>query len=262
MSLRNRWNEIVDHIRVDLNTNGGVDVELDTRTTAVLLLSSVLLTLFYYFGRPPFFRGELEMAFVGALGLDTSEFRGIFPYVYWSLASLVLRVAIPLGCIWFWFRESARDYGFRMPKKGHWKIYLGLYLVMLPVLVGISFTDSFQGKYPFYDAAGESLTHFLAYEAAYSVQFFSLEAFFRGFLVFALFKRFGYHAVTIMTIPYCMIHFGKPPAESLGAIVAGMLLGYLALKSKSWLPGAFLHFGVGLTLDVLCIAQEYFRGQG
>ena len=259
MSLRERFTRIVDHVRDDFRNNGGIDVELDTRTTAVLILCSILLTLFYYYGRPPFFRSELEMAFVGAFGLDTSEFRGVFPYWYWSLASLVLRVAIPLFCIWFWFKESARDYGFRIWKKGHGKIYLGLYLIMLPVLVGISFTESFQGKYPFYDAAGESLPHFLIYESGYAIQFFSLEAFFRGFLVFALFKRFGYHAVTIMTVPYCMIHFGKPPAESLGAIVAGMLLGYLALKSKSWLPGALLHFGVGLTLDVLCIAQDVFR---
>jgi membrane protease YdiL (CAAX protease family) len=123
------------------------------------------------------------------------------------------------------------------------------------VLVVVSTMESFQQKYPFYDHATDSLVHFVAYEVAYGIQFFSLEAFFRGFLVFALFKKFGYYAVVIMTVPYCMIHFGKPPAETLGAIVAGLILGYLAVQSRSWIPGAFLHWGVGLTMDVLVVFQ-------
>ena len=81
-----------------------------------------------------------------------------------------------------------------------------------------------------------------------------------GFLVFALFKRFGYYAVPIMTIPYCMIHFDKPAAEVFGAIVAGMALGYLALRSKSWLPGAVLHWAVGISMGVRATLSRSARG--
>ena len=49
------------------------------------------------------------------------------------------------------------------------------------------------------------------------MQFWSLEAFFRGFFIFGLRRRFGYYSVIIMTIPYCMIHFNKPITETLGA---------------------------------------------
>ena len=98
--------------------------------------------------------------------------------------------------------------------------------------------------------------HFFAWQLCYRTQFFALEAFFRGFLLFALFKRFGYYSILIMVMPYCMIHFGKPILETLGAIVAGSVLGYLALKSKTWLHGALLHCSVGFLMDLFAIFQR------
>ncbi|QDG54324.1 CPBP family intramembrane metalloprotease [Persicimonas caeni] len=256
-SLRN----FLAEARAELRANGGAPVSLDGRTVGVLVLTCVLLTVFFYYGRPGFFRSHtVEMAIAGALDLDTSVYRGLIPYWGWALASILLRIVIPLACIVWWFRESPRDYGFRMWKKGHGKIYALLYLVMLPVLVAMSFTESFQHKYPFYDNATDSVAHFVLYEVAYGVQFFSLEAFFRGFLIFALFKKFGYYAVVIMTVPYCMIHFSKPVPETLGAIIAGLALGYLAIQSKSWIPGALLHWGVGVTMDLLVVGQKLSSG--
>lgn len=243
----------------DIASNGGVDLPLDRRSVAVLILTSVLLTFFYYYGRPVYFRSSLERDVVELLGMEKSTYRGLLSYTYWAVTSVTFRIALPMLIIWFWFKESVRDYGFRLWEKGHGKYYLGMFLFMLPLLVGVSFMESFQDKYPFYDDAGKSVIHFGTYQVMYGIQFFALEAFFRGFLVFALFKRFGYYAVIIMTIPYCMIHFGKPIAETLGAVIAGVILGYAALKSKSWLPGALLHWSVGFTMDVLCTIHDKIR---
>ncbi len=245
--------------RAELRANGGAPVSLDKRTVGVMLVTAVLLTLFYYYGRPGFFhRRAIDQPLVDWLGLQHSAYRSLVPYYGWAVASIVLRIVIPLGCIIVWFKDSPLDYGFRLWKKGHAWIYLMLYLVMLPILVTMSFTASFQAKYPFYPHATDSVSHFVLYELAYGVQFFSLEAFFRGFLIFALFRKFGYYAVVIMTIPYCMIHYGKPVPEAMGAIVAGLVLGYLALQSRSWLPGALLHWGIGVSMDVLVVAQKGF----
>lgn len=251
-TLRNRYNAA----RQDLRRNGGVEVDLDARTVGVMLVACVLLTLFYYYGKTGFYREVLQAPVLELLDLEKHPWRGLLPYVYWALTSIVLRIAVPLLIIWFIFKESARDYGYRMWERGHGLIYAGFYLLMLPVILAVSFVPSFQKKYPFYDSAGDSVGEFVIYELTYLTQFVSLEAFFRGFIVFALFKKLGYYAVPIMTIPYCMVHFGKPAPESLGAIIAGMLLGYFAIRSKSWLPGAMLHFAVGLTMDSLCIAQR------
>lgn len=245
--------------RDDLRNNGGIDVDLDARTVWVMLITCVLLTIFYYYGKTGFYREALEPDVLALLDLKKHPWRGLLPYVYWAFTSVVLRIAIPLLIIWFAFRESASDYGFRMWERGHGLIYGLFFVAMFPLIVAMSFVPSFQDKYPFYEKAGDSVGQFLIYESTYLVQFVSLEAFFRGFIVFALFKKLGYYAVPIMTIPYCMIHFGKPAPESFGAIIAGMLLGYLALKSKSWIPGALLHIAIGLTMDSLCIAQRIFN---
>ncbi|MEZ4462293.1 MAG: CPBP family glutamic-type intramembrane protease [bacterium] len=256
MSVVERAKSALQEVKDDWTTNGGVNTTIDARSMGVLLLTSVLLTLFYYYGRPQVFRGSFEAWFVDLLGLGKSNLRGVLSYWYWAASSAVLRVLVPLACIIFWFKESPRDFGYRIWEKGHLKIYGVFYLAILPVLILMSFSPSYQKKYPFWDHAGDSLAHFVLYEIPYMFQFLSLEAFFRGFFIFALFKRFGYYSVVIMTIPYCMIHFGKPITETLGAIVAGLLLGYLALKSKSWLPGAMLHCGVGLTMDIAVLLHR------
>lgn len=244
-------------IAEDVRGNGGAPLPMHGRDLFTMTLASALLTLFYYYAKPSYYRRHLSKAFIEWSGVDRkADWVELLPYAYWALASSVLRLLVPLAVIvWLW-RESPRDYGFGMWKRGHGKFYGALYLLMLPVLAVVSTTPSFQSKYPFYKGAAESWWQFACYELAYGVQFAALEAFFRGFLVFALFKRFGYHAVTIMTIPYCMIHFNKPVAETLGAIVAGYALGYAALKSRSWWPGALLHWSIGFTMDVLCIAQK------
>jgi membrane protease YdiL (CAAX protease family) len=50
-----------------------------------------------------------------------------------------------------------------------------------------------------------------------------------------------------------MIHFGKPFPETIGAIAAGLVLGLLSYKSKSVIPGIFLHYSVAITMDILAL---------
>ena len=42
-----------------------------------------------------------------------------------------------------------------------------------------------------------------------------LEFFFRGFILHGTKQRFGFYAIFVMIIPYCMIHFGKPIVETI-----------------------------------------------
>ncbi|MEQ1723674.1 MAG: CPBP family intramembrane glutamic endopeptidase, partial [Pseudobdellovibrio sp.] len=58
-------------------------------------------------------------------------------------------------------------------------------------------------------------------------------------------------AIAVMVVPYTMIHFHKPVLETFGAIIAGMVLGHLSIKYRSWLGGAILHSLVALTIDFL-----------
>ena len=60
--------------------------------------------------------------------------------------------------------------------------------------------------------------------------------------------------VVIQTIPSTVIHtsiagMGKPLAETLGAIPAGIVLGWLALRTGSFLYPFILHASIGFFTD-------------
>jgi membrane protease YdiL (CAAX protease family) len=236
--------------RIDL----AVDPE-DREPMIVLLAATVLLVVFYYWGRPGFyFDGDI----VGWVRANASGLVGGDPtvgaYLWWGATSVVLRVLAPLLVVVVVLRRAPADFGFKL--RGtlrHLPAYAALYLVMLPILVIVSGTESFLAYYPFYDNAIRGGVTFWLYEFGYALQFVGVEAFFRGFLTFGLYPRFGILAVVIMTIPYTMIHFAKPAPEAFAAIVAGLVLGVMALRSKSFVPGIALHVAVAVTMDLLVL---------
>lgn len=241
----------------DLASNGGTSLALDARLVMVMLISCLLLIGYYYFGQSVYYQQNFAPLVNDMFGLHNTEYVGVLPFWYQGLSATIWRIVLPLGCILLLFRESPAEYGYRKPVRGHTRIYVVLFLVMLPVLAAASFLPSFQMTYPLYSRAGDSLSHFVLYQIPYGMRFASVEAFFRGFLLFALFRRLGYYAVPIATIPYCMIHFGGPLPEAVGSIAAGMMLGYLAIYSRSWLPSALLHWGIAFSMDIFTLLQEW-----
>lgn len=177
----------------------------------------------------------------------------------WVFILFVFYFVAPVLAIKIIFRENLSDYGlkFNGAFKDYW-IYIVMLCVMLPLVYFFSTTKSFQAKYPFYDLMpGEKLyPNFWIWEALYFCQFFALEFFFRGFMVHGTKHRFGYYSVFVMTIPYCMIHFGKPLPETISAIAAGIVLGTLSLKSRSILLGVAIHYSVAILMDLAALWQK------
>lgn len=232
-------------------------MSLDRHTTIVFIVSIVLLVIFQYFGRPESHRGAHEVWLRPLAEAVLGSQAAMAPYAHWAVSSIVWRILIPIALIVFVFRESAADYGWRW--RGtlrHAPMYAALYLLMVPLILWAAAQESFQQKYPFYKGAAEGGFSFWGYELLYGIQFAGVEFFFRGFLTFALFKRFGYYAILIMAIPYVMVHFNKPLPETFGALGAALILGSLALKARSCVPGIFLHWAVGMTMDFLAIAKS------
>jgi membrane protease YdiL (CAAX protease family) len=55
-----------------------------------------------------------------------------------------------------------------------------------------------------------------------------------------------------------MIHFTKPPAEALAAIVGGIVMGVLAYRTKSVWWGIALHVSVAALMDFLSLGHKGF----
>jgi pimeloyl-ACP methyl ester carboxylesterase len=150
--------------------------------------------------------------------------------------------------------EKLRDYDFSL--KGftkHLWIYAVMFCLVLPAVLVASRTHSFRQTYPFYRIANRSHADLAMWEALYVVQFLALEFFFRGFILQGLRRALGANAIFVMLVPYCMIHYGKPLPETLGAIGAGLILGTLAMRTRSIWGGVLIHVGVAITMDVLAL---------
>ncbi len=240
----------------ELRRRIGLGADPDWQAAVVLATSLVLLVVHWQWGRPVAFTGSaLERVTADALGAGV--YAGTLPYLYWGAASVLLRVAVPLVVIVWVLRHRPAAYGYRLRGiSGHLPLYGLLFVAMVPLILAASTLESFQATYPFYDRAVEGGLQFWLYQGGYVLQFVALEAFFRGYLVFGLERRLGAHlAVLVMTVPYVMVHFGKPVPEVFAAIGAGFILGHLALRARSWAPGVLLHVAVALTMDVSAIAK-------
>ena len=181
---------------------------------------------------------------------------------YWAGACFTVYFVIPTVVSIVVLRASFRSMGLgvRGALKDWW-IYVAMFSVVAPLILLVSTDPHFQETYPFYPIAdGEPLwPNLWTWEMLYFTQFFALEFFFRGFMVHGTRQRLGYGAVFAMMVPYCMIHFGKPMPETIGAVIAGVALGSLSLKARSVWLGVAIHASVALSMDFASLWQRgYF----
>ena len=236
----------------------------DHRPAACLLLTAIVLTLHEYYGGRAFYdqvvRPELQWLSPpeGPAWLGLGRFDELYGFAWWSFARVVGYTLVPI-CVWkLLFRhDRITDMGLRV--RGffsHIWIYVAcLGVVALVVLVMASQPD-FGTYYPFYKQSSRSVADFLAWEAMYFVQFFALEFFFRGWMLAALRPSLGSKAIFVMAVPYCMIHYGKPYLEAHGAIVAGVVLGSLAMRTRSIYAGFLVHIAVAFLMDFLALLRR------
>jgi uncharacterized protein len=172
--------------------------------------------------------------------------------VLWAVTQTLLYFLVPWLTIRFVLRRPLSQFGLSFGGIGGslWMPLL-MYLGMVPFILWFSDSPPFQRMYPFYRPEMEESfwPRMIVWQLLYAVQFAALEFFFRGYLIHGWKRRFGPYAVFAAMIPYCLIHFGKPLPETLGSIVAGVVLGLLSLKTNSIWPGAALHIAVAWTMD-------------
>ncbi len=237
----------------------------DKTVISVFILAAVSLTLFSYFGSISFAINSLNNLGLTSFGDRLANYLSeladpkFFSLRYWVWVNLVCYFILPALAIKFILKQNLKDYGlsFRSVFK-EWKLYLAIYSLMLLLVSLVSMSQEFQTMYPFYKPQ-PLMPKFLFWHLHYLVLFFSVEFFFRGFLLHGLKHRFGFYSIFMMTLPYCMIHYGKPLPETLGSIFAGVVLGALSLKTNSMWFGVLIHYSIGLTMDIFSLwHQGYF----
>ena len=259
------WRTYVTEVREEANAQATISRATDIKMVIVFLTVALSLTLNNFLsdgGHPGWLVSSLHRVGLGGVGdrvqraMLVSTHRDWNQLAFWAIV-MVLTYVVPASLvIRFVLHERIRDYGLRVRGIGpHARVYIGVFAIAAPLIFAASFGSAFQERYPFYHPlAGHSLWPYLyAWWALYWLQFAALEFFFRGFMLNGLVPRLGYAAIFAMVIPYNMLHYAKPMPEALAAIAGGIVLGTLALKTKSIWLGVCVHVSIAFTMDVLAL---------
>lgn len=235
---------------------------LDRKAKFALIYAAIALTCIYYFRD----LGWVVKVFDNTPLADLANYiafstdNNLPSLAYWAVLTVLFYFVIPALAIKYYFKERLSDYGLNFNfEKGFFKIYAQCALIMLPLVYWMSTTASFAERYPYlhvYNGEPYMGMSLLSWELLYFLQFFGLEFFFRGFLVHGLKPTLGVYSVLVMTVPYCMIHFGKPLPESFAAIIAGIFLGWLSYRYNNIFLGLLLHCTVAFSMDTLALYHK------
>ncbi len=199
---------------------------------------------------------DLARAISTDLGDALAPYRNLLRVAMWTTGALTFYFVIPAIVIRSVFGHRLRDYGLSLDGFGrHLKVYLLFFIPVATLVFVVAKAPDFQAKYPLYKGH-IGLADLLVWELLYGLQFFALEFFFRGFLIHGVKDRAGALGVLAMVMPYVMIHFSKPLYETLGAVIAGTILGLLSLRTGSIAGGVLIHAGVAWTMDFAALMHR------
>ena len=210
------------------------------------------------------------------------------PEAYW-LVNNGLCLWVPLVVILLVLKSEPSQFGLtrgdrRLGLKWTLIAWVGMVLILAVVMSIPSLRTQFQGQYlngrlshwyisgtgvPFSNQTVHPKALFY-YEAETGFYMFCWEFFFRGFLLFGLQRSWlrTWGAVIVQAFLFMLLHWSivpdasKPLAEVLSALPGGIILGVLALRTRSFVYGFLAHWAISLTLDLILLAPFIFHRFG
>ncbi|HVE60600.1 MAG TPA: CPBP family intramembrane glutamic endopeptidase [Chitinophagaceae bacterium] len=173
--------------------------------------------------------------------------------IYWPFKLIIMLAA--LFIVWRVFDTQQKFYGLTLQKFVA-RPYFIMLLIMIPLIAAASTQPDFLAMYPKLKTvqflAGEQNNRWykLLYELSYGLDFFTIELFFRGFVVLAFSKWVGKDAILPMAIFYCTIHFGKPLGECISSFFGGIILGVVILHTRTIFGGLMVHLGIAWLMEL------------
>lgn len=220
------------------------------KPTLILLWVPFVVTTWTYYGTKAFYLNDLSTKFVlrGDPGLTAELYAFGSSFVLFGLLSLFI-IKTVLG-------ESVAGYGLAL---GDWRFGVKAILLLTPVMVLLAYPSArqprFLAEYPWNPGACGSAAAFLGHAAAYLLYYVGFEVVFRGLVQNGLRDSLGeWTAILVQTGLSTLMHIGKPAGEIYGAILGGVVFGFVALRSRSLLYVILIHWVLGVALDLfICL---------
>lgn len=196
-----------------------------------------------------------KMSFTFSFNLSNQLLQNAYwnSVLYWPFKLVVLTGLLYI--IWKIFDSGQPFYGITT-KNFQPKPYLLMLLLMAPLIAAASTQSDFLAMYPklkhiqYVLQAAHPIVYKLLFELSYGSDFFSIELFFRGFLVLAFVKWVGKDAILPMALFYCTIHFGKPLGECISSYFGGLLLGIVIYHTRTIFGGLMVHLGIAWLMEL------------
>lgn len=234
----------------DLKNLWKIVKQLDRKVVIIFLSVAILQTISYYYSSRRFFRNNYFEIFQ----FDKNVF--LYEYLFWFISDFITLFILPLLIIKFLLKEKLVSFGLKVGDyKTGLKYSLIFLAVMIPVIWFASSTSEFADTYPQVNEVKFSWYIFLIFEIGILLYMTAWEFIWRGFMLFGLEVKFGFYAVLMQMIPFLILHNGKPAAETFGAIIGGLALGILALKTRSVLYCIIIHAGVMFSIDLFSVLR-------
>ncbi len=206
--------------------------------------------------------------------------RSAVSYNQYIVGNLMGLFWVPILSILFIFREEPAHFGLALG--GFRRLWLVLVLLLAglaTLMVPASRWEVFQDYYPifrrFQPEFGKVFASYpktnpwvsapwlMAFaELSYGMYLFCWEFFFRGYLLLGLSRAIGWWAIVIQAAAFSLLHLGKPVPEFVGSFGAGVILGWIALRAKSFVPCFILHWAAALTFDALVVSHALRAASG
>ena len=235
--------------------------ELDPVVVTAVVSLAALMTVNWYWGRGAYYRRWIKPHLKG---LYDDDLLRLGDCVSWEFSSWFLYGLIPFG-VWVWCRrrwpeKTNPDVGLTLGdrKIGTIATVIGLVVILGSILVAVK-SGQFHARYPQCKAARFSWEFFVIYEIGLCTYLICWEFIIRGFFQSLLEPKYGPSAILIGLIPFVVVHFNKPSLETLGSIPGGLLLGWLAWRTRSMWYGAILHIALQCGLDIIIVAEGGLR---
>lgn len=170
---------------------------------------------------------------------------------------------IPVYFIWK-IKDSSTMAFYGNKKLDDIKPYLIMIALMIPLIILAATQADFLKMYPRaqfvsqHDLFPRSLYYFL-HELFYSMDFITIEFFFRGFLIISMIKICGPNCIIPAACFYCCIHLGKPMGEAISSFLGGLLLGIISYNTKSIRGGLMVHLGIAWLMEIAGFISHYIQ---
>ena len=153
--------------------------------------------------------------------------------------ALIYYLLVPLAAGLLLFRHKPWQYGIRI---GRWRSSIVLTAVCLAAMAPILYEASTMPEFRSYYRMDVVDWSDLLLNTA--LLMFAWEFLFRGYMLFGLEESIGKSAIFVQTVPFVLLHLGKPFLETLLCIPGGFIFGYVAYRTRSVLPCFIIHFGM------------------